>query len=165
MSEKQITEFYKKVLGVKTNNKEIYIKAITHKSYDNTLNNERLEFLGDSVLDLIVSQHLFIKNEEANEGFLSIEKSKYVSRKNLNKIAERILTQHLIKHKSSYLSKNMLGNTLESIIGAIYLDKGLKECEKFILKHIMKNKKENKLIKKTKIIYNLIFNAKKTKTV
>ena len=163
MSEKQITEFYKEVLGVKTNNKEIYIKAITHKSYDNTLNNERLEFLGDSVLDLIVSQQLFFKNEEANEGFLSIEKSKYVSRENLNKVAERILNKNVIKHKSNYLSENMLGNTLESIIGAIYIDKGMLACEKFILKHILQFKTERVLSKNLFKIINKFFYDKKTK--
>ena len=125
MSDKQISDFYRDSLGIKTNEKEIYFRAVTHKSYNNSTNNERLEFLGDAVLDLIVSQQLFVKNKDASEGFLSIEKSKYVSRENLNKVAERILNKNVIKHKSSYLSKNMLGNTLESIIGAIYIDKGM----------------------------------------
>ena len=92
LSDKQIIDFYRDALGIKTNENEIYLRAVTHKSYNNSTNNERLEFLGDAVLDLIVSQQLFVKNKDANEGFLSIEKSKYVSRENLNKVAERIFT-------------------------------------------------------------------------
>tara|TARA_A100001035_G_scaffold241815_1_gene207966 strand:- start:956 stop:1477 length:522 start_codon:yes stop_codon:yes gene_type:complete len=161
--EKQITNFYRDSLGIKTNEKDIYLKAITHKSYNNISNNERLEFLGDAVLDLIVSQQLFFKNKEASEGFLSIEKSKYVSRENLNKVAERILNKNLIKHKSNYLSNNMLGNTLESIIGAIYIDKGMPTCEKFILKHILHVKEEKFYWKKIGKIINKFFNDKKTK--
>ena len=163
MSDKQITDFYRDALGIKTNEKEIYLRAVTHKSYNNSTNNERLEFLGDAVLDLIVSQQLFVKNKDANEGFLSIEKSKYVSRENLNKVAERILNKNVIKHKSSYLSKNMLGNTLESIIGAIYIDKGMPACEKFILKHILQFKTESFLLNNLSKIINKIFYDKKTK--
>ena len=163
MSDKQITDFYRNALGIKTNEKEIYFRAVTHKSYNNSTNNERLEFLGDAVLDLIVSQQLFVKNKDASEGFLSIEKSKYVSRENLNRVAERILNKNVIKHKSSYLSKNMLGNTLESIIGAIYIDKGMQACEKFILKHILQFKTEGFLLKNLSRIINKIFYDKKTK--
>ena len=163
MSDKQITDFYRNALGIKTNEKEIYLRAVTHKSYNNSTNNERLEFLGDAVLDLIVSQQLFVKNKDASEGFLSIEKSKYVSRENLNRVAEKILNKNLIKHKSSYLSKNMLGNTLESIIGAIYIDKGMRACEKFILKHILQVKTEGFLLKNLSRIINKIFYDKKTK--
>ncbi len=157
MSDKQIKDFYRDALGIKTNEKEIYLKAITHKSYSNSSNNERLEFLGDAVLDLIVSQQLFIKNKDANEGFLSIEKSKYVSRENLNNIAEKILNKNVIKHRSSYLSKNMLGNTLESIIGALFVDKGIKHCEKFIIKHILQFKRERLILNKLEKIINKVF--------
>ena len=136
--------------------------CIRDRSYNNSTNNERLEFLGDAVLDLIVSQQLFVKNKDASEGFLSIEKSKYVSRENLNIVAERILNKNVIKHKSSYLAKNMLGNTLESIIGAIYIDKGMQACEKFILKHILQFKTEGFLLKNLSRINN-IFYDKKTK--
>ena len=163
MSDKQISDFYRDTLGIKTNEKEIYFRAVTHKSYNNFKNNERLEFLGDAVLDLIVSQQLFIKNKNANEGFLSIEKSKYVSRENLNKVAERILNKNVIKHKSSYLSKNMLGNTLESIIGAIYIDKGMQTCEKFIIKHILQFKTDRFFLKNVSQIINKFFYEKKTK--
>ena len=163
MSDKQITDFYRNALGIKTNEKEIDLRAVTHKSYNNSTNNERLEFLGDAVLDLIVSQQLFVKNKDASEGFLSIEKSKYVSRENLNRVAERILNKNVIKHKRSYLSKNMLGNTLESIIGAIYIDKGMRACEKFILKHILQFKTEGILLKNLSRIINKIFYDKKTK--
>ena len=163
MSDKQITDFYREALGIKTNEKEIYFRAVTHKSYNSSTNNERLEFLGDAVLDLIVSKQLFINNKDAGEGFLSIEKSKYVSRENLNKVAERILNKNVIKHKSNYLSKNMLGNTLESIIGAIYIDKGLRACEKFILKHILQFKVERNFFKNLSKIINKNFYDKKTK--
>ena len=66
MSDKQISDFYRDALGIKTNEREIYFRAVTHKSYNNSTNNERLEFLGDAVLDLIVSQQLFSKNTQAN---------------------------------------------------------------------------------------------------
>ena len=73
------------------------------------------------------------------------------------------MNKNVIKHKSSYLSKNMLGNTLESIIGAIYIDKGMPACEKFILKHILQFKTEGFLLNNLSKIINKIFYDKKTK--
>ena len=163
MSEKRIIEFYKKVLGIKTNKKEIYIKAITHKSYNSLLNNERLEFLGDAVLDLVISKHLFKKHPYACEGYLTIEKSKYVCRKNLNNIADKLIGKKIIRHNSRVLSSNMLGNTLESIIGALYVDKGIKDCERFIYKYILCFEKKTYLEKIFRKIKILIFYDKKVK--
>lgn len=90
------------------------------------INNERLEFLGDAVLESIVSDYLFIEFPEQNEGFLTKLRSRIVSRASLNKLAVRIgLDRHIITQGNySSQQKNLYGDALEAMVGALYLDKG-----------------------------------------
>ncbi|MGN1227873.1 MAG: ribonuclease III [Christensenellales bacterium] len=126
------------IIGYKFNDKEILLRAFTHSSFSKE-NNERLEFLGDSVLQVIISNYLF--NESAfDEGVLSKYRAKIVCEENLyNAILKLGLQKHLILGDSykSEPSKAMCADLCESIIGAIYLDsENLQDAKKFIFANI-----------------------------
>jgi len=125
-----------KILGYNPSNKEIYLKALQHKSYSVKENNERLEFLGDAILDFIVTKQLYLENPNEEEGFLSQQRAIIVGRKHLNLVGKKILSDSDIKSKLKTIPKSVYGNTLESIIGAIYIDKGIERAQYFILEHI-----------------------------
>ena len=107
-------------------------------------NYERLEFLGDSILNSVVSESLFLNYTQKNEGTLSKKRSIIVARKNLNKIGKNILPKDQIQHNLHRITPNIYGNILESIIGAIYLDLGYNKTKEFIVTHIIKNTKSDK---------------------
>ena len=125
-----------KILGYRPVNKDIYLKALQHKSYSIKENNERLEFLGDAILDFIVAKQLYLENPEEEEGFLSQKKAIIVGRKHLNLVGKKIFLDSDIKSKLKVIPKSVYGNTLESIIGAIYIDKGIDQAGIFIFEHI-----------------------------
>ena len=125
-----------KILDYKPKNKNIYLKALQHKSYSVKENNERLEFLGDAVLDFIVSKQLYLEYPKEEEGFLSQKRAIIVGRKHLNLVGKKIFLDSDIKSKLKVIPKSVYGNTLESIIGAIYIDKGIKQAGKFVFEHI-----------------------------
>jgi len=119
----------------------------------NDINYERLEFLGDSLLDSIISTHLFKKSPQGDEGYLTKMRAKAVSRKNLNEIGRSFDLLSLLRShvNSEYFSENIYGNLLEALIAAIYLDLGFKRCEKFVVEKIIIpfidiEKLENKVI-------------------
>ena len=130
----------KNLLGFSPKNIEIYNTAFTHRSmakFDsegNPISYERLEFLGDAILSSVISAYLYEEIPNKNEGFLTQMRSKIVSRKNLNTIGKRIGLRSLIKSKipESQFSDTLLGDSFESLIGAIYLDLGYGYTEKFI---------------------------------
>ena len=112
-------------------------KALTHKSFDNTYNNEKLEFLGDRVLGLVISEKLLEKFPEEKEGIIDKKYANLVNKKTCTLIAKKInlkkfinLGQSHIKMKNS--ADKISSDCLEAIVGAIYLDSGLKSAEKFI---------------------------------
>ena len=96
-----------------------------------------MEFLGDSVLNTIVSEYLYRKYKSKDEGFFSKSRSNIVGRKNLNKIGKQIIPKKLINHNLKIISDNIYGNILESIIGAIYLDLGHQKSKEFVIKNIL----------------------------
>jgi len=104
-------------------------------------NYERLEFLGDSILNSVVSEHLFLNHTKKDEGYLSKKRSVIVGRKNLNKIGKEILPKEQIQHNLHIITPNIYGNILEAIIGAIYLDLGYNNTKEFTVTHIIKNTK------------------------
>ena len=110
-------------IGYHFKDKKIINLALTHKSYSHN-NNERLEFLGDAILNLYVSEKLFILYGNLSEGNLTRFKASIVSRENLNSIAIKLKIGNFIKlGKGEKLEGNsILGNTIEAIIGAIFLD-------------------------------------------
>lgn len=137
--------FLKEDLKISPKNKHLYITAVTHSSFNNKKNYEKLEFLGDSILNTIVSEHLYIKENNKNEGFFSKKRSSIVQRKNLNKIGKKIIPKKVIRHKLHTISENIYGNILEAIIGAIHIDLGYKKCKEFVKTNILiKEKKYNK---------------------
>jgi ribonuclease-3 len=98
--------------------------------------NERLEFLGDAVLDLSIAAYLYNKDQEAAEGLLTQRKSKVVSRKYLNLLGEQIGLEDLldVKMRREDIRQNMLGNAMEALIGAIYLDHGYSRTNHSLIK-------------------------------
>lgn len=136
--------FYK-MLGFYPRNIEIYQQAWLHKSSSikagkgRLLNNERLEFLGDAILDAIVADIVYKKFEGKREGFLTNTRSKIVQRETLNRVAVEIGLDKLIKYTTRQSSHNsyMCGNAFEALIGAIYLDRGYRACKKFMEERII----------------------------
>ena len=135
--------FYR-ILGFYPHNIEIYKQALLHKSSSvktqgRLINNERLEFLGDAILDAVVADIVYKKFEGKREGFLTNTRSKIVQRETLNNIAINIGLDKLIKYSSKQSSHNsyMSGNAFEALVGAIYLDRGYKACMKFMEKRII----------------------------
>tara|TARA_S200000501_G_scaffold376017_1_gene429651 strand:+ start:631 stop:1305 length:675 start_codon:yes stop_codon:yes gene_type:complete len=125
------------ILGFSSRGKKKIHKALIHKSYNKTENNERLEFLGDTILGSVVSEHFYFANINSNEGELSKKRDAVISRKNLNQIAKEIFIDTGLKHKVKTISDNMYGDFLEALIGAIFLEAGYEEAKRFIKKRII----------------------------
>jgi ribonuclease-3 len=131
------------VIGYSFRDKELLAEALTHKSHATESGspryNERLEFLGDSVLGLIVSYYLFLKNPSEDEGFLSKTKSALVSRASLARWAEALDLGHRLnlgagEHLSGGTRRHSnLANAMEAVLGAVYLDGGLAPVEKIVI--------------------------------
>ena len=135
---KNLANFQKKV-GINFHNQKLLTRSFTHKSYNPIDNNEKLEFLGDRVLGLIISQNLlkFFPNDK--EGDLDKKLASLVNKNQCAKIAKDINLQDYILIKNSKNNPNIenkvLSDCLESVIGCIYLDQGLDIAEKFIIKN------------------------------
>lgn len=146
-----------KILGFYPHNIQFYKQALIHKSTykkgekDSRLNNnERLEFLGDAILDAIVGDIVYQHFEGKREGFLTNTRSKIVQRDTLNKIAAEIGLDKLVQsdmHNSAHNSY-MGGNAFEALVGAVYLDRGYSYCMKFMKERIL-----NQLINIDKVAY------------
>ena len=138
--------FYK-ILGFYPRNIQLYQQALLHKSTSirsekgRPLNNERLEFLGDAILDAIVGDIVYKHFEGRREGFLTNTRSKIVQRETLNKLAVEIGLDKLVKYSTRSSSHNSYryGNAFEAFIGAIYLDQGYERCKRFMEEKIFKN--------------------------
>ena len=145
---KDFSKFEKK-FNLKFKNKELLTQAFVHRSYLNEnpdfylSHNERLEFLGDAVLELIVTEYLYDKYPKKPEGELTNQRAALVNAKMLAQIAtELALNDFLLlsRGETKELGKSrqyILANTLEALIGSIYLDLGYKVCEKFIKKYLI----------------------------
>lgn len=149
LSKRSNKEFYhslKDVLGYKPKNLIYYERALTHKSirevndYGVVVNNERLEYLGDSVLDTVVADFLFNKFPNEDEGFLTNLRSKIVKRKHLDSLGAKLGLDILIKSKirGDKIHSHVLGNALEALVGAIYLDRGYEYSKFFIIEVLIK---------------------------
>ena len=131
--------FYR-MLGFYPRDIRIYEQALLHKSSSiksdqgRLLNNERLEFLGDAILDAVVGDIVYQKFDGTREGFLTNTRSKIVSRESLNHVAEQIGLSKLIKFSTRHSAHNsyMGGNAFEALVGAIYLDRGYAYCKYFM---------------------------------
>lgn len=136
--------FYK-ILGFYPRSITLYEQALLHKSSSIKLkngkwiNNERLEFLGDAILDAIVTDIVFREFEYKKEGFLTNMRSKIVQRETLNRLALNLGIDRLVKTSTKNINQNthMYGNALEALIGAIYLDKGYSVAKNFVEKRLI----------------------------
>jgi ribonuclease-3 len=134
-----------KILDYRPKNKELYIKAFTHRSLNlkdnegNAVNYERLEFVGDAMLSAVIASYLFEKVPHGDEGYLTKMRSKVVSREHLNELGKELKLIDLVESKipKTNFGNNIHGNLFESLVGAIFLDKGYKQCEKFIFKRVI----------------------------
>ena len=132
----------KNILGFKPGNISLYKTALTHRSVREGLdeNNERLEYLGDAVLSAMVADYLFKRYPYKEEGFLTEMRSKMVNRQQLNEIAIRMGLKKITlynKMDGSLKVSQIFGNTLEALVGAIYLDHGYKSTSKWVLEYII----------------------------
>ena len=127
-----------KKLKIKLSDQKILIKCLTHKSYDSKENNEKMEFLGDRVLGLVIAKKLLEIYPEEREGILDKKFASLVNKKRCLEIAKKIELEKYIlvlnpKNKKIIIEDKVVADCLEALIGAIYLDKGLNFTEKFIL--------------------------------
>ena len=135
----------KKILGFSPGNLMLYEIAFIHRSATFTLpngkkvNNERLEYLGDAVLDAILSDYLFEKFPDANEGFLTKIRSRIVNHDVLNQLAVSMGINKILisKISSVHLTKNLYGDAFEALIGSVFLDKGFKKTKNLFIKNVL----------------------------
>ena len=144
--DKNFRKQLKNILGFLPRNFELYQLAFIHKSASNfvfnnvKVNNERLEFLGDAILDSLVADFLFTKFPEKEEGFLTQTRSKIVNRDNLNHMAIKLgIGNMIISKMSNDNHKSVYGDALEALIGALYLDKGYERTRKIVLERIIQS--------------------------
>ena len=151
--------FLEKKINIRFKNKETLLLSLTHKSVSTNKNNEKLEFLGDRVLALIISKRLFNLYPNESEGSLDKKFASLVNRKVCLKISKAIeLDKFLILgnvyYKKKYIEDKILADACEALIGAIYLDSGYEIAEKFILNYWDKEIKNSAIVKidsKTKL--------------
>ena len=139
-----------KIIGTKFKNKDLLRQAVVHRSYLNEHpnfelhHNERLEFLGDAVLELIVTEHLFFKFPDTPEGTLTSWRASLVNAEMLADIAIELKVEDFLylsrgesKDNNSKARRYILANAMEALIGSIYLDQGTKAADKFITQYIL----------------------------
>jgi len=129
-----------KIIDYEFKNKKLLEIALTHSSFSTQNSNERFEFIGDLILNFIVGISIFKKFPDKDEGFYTNLKSGYVNQHYLNSLGEKLEIAKYIKYKGT--KPIDLSDFIESIIGAIYLDGGLRKTERFVKKFILSNKIE-----------------------
>lgn len=141
--DKNLARKIRRVTGITPARLKLYKLAFLHKSMNNESdlsgNNERLEFLGDSILSTIVADYLYKKYPTQDEGFMTKMRSKIVKRKTLNSIADKMgLDLILTDFSMGRMSSTMLGNALEALIGAIYMESGYEYTRDYVISHVMR---------------------------
>ncbi len=146
---KEFKKAVEQIIGGKPSNDALYQLAFRHTSASKSStvqgfkeSNERLEFLGDSVLGMIIAEYLFKKYPFKDEGFLTEIRSRIVNRESLNAVARKIGLDKLIEfdgNRVTHARTSMYGDAMEALIGAIYLDKGFKFTQKFIVNKLISN--------------------------
>jgi ribonuclease-3 len=146
-SRKEFYLFLRSLLGFYPTNLRLYDIAVMHKSASKTdsqgnyVNNERLEYLGDAILGAAIADFLYNRFPNQDEGYLTQMRSKLVNRTFLTQLTYQIGLNHYIQSNttSTIESSHIYGDTLEALIGAIYLDKGYLEAKKFITRKLLTN--------------------------
>ena len=143
-AERDLAKRLKQIIGFTPSNLRIFKLAFSHKSNPSEKvyamqNNERLEYLGDAVLGTIVAEYLFQKYPNADEGFLTKMRSKIVKRKSLNKIGDKMGVDMLLNEfNNTRISRSMLGNAVEALVGAVYLEVGYYGTKRFIIRRMLR---------------------------
>jgi ribonuclease III len=141
--EKEVYSFVIARFGYKPRQIKFFLKALNHRSVANInqeMSNERLEFLGDAILDAVVAEMLYTKYPNEDEGYLTKIKSKIVNRRTLGLIGREMEISRVLRYNQSRTIKmeTIEGNAFEALIGAIYLDGGLKSVKNSMENHIFK---------------------------
>lgn len=135
-----------RILGFLPGKIGLYELAFIHKSASvsdakgNPLNYERLEYLGDAVLGVIIAEFLYLKFPDRNEGFLTKMRSKIVNGEHLSILTQHLGLEQLLDNRlqNEQANRHILGDTFEALIGAIYLDKGYRRCKRYVLHKVIK---------------------------
>ncbi|MGK7393960.1 MAG: ribonuclease III [Candidatus Cyclobacteriaceae bacterium M3_2C_046] len=145
-SDRRLTAAIQKIVGSKPLNLYLYKLATQHSSVAKKNSgykesNDRLEYLGDAILGSVVADYLFKKFPYKDEGFLTEIRSRIVNRDSLNSLAKKIGISDIVEYnenrKHSHSYKSVFGDTLEALVGAVYLDKGYYSANKFILNKLL----------------------------
>lgn len=143
---KEFYSFLRNFLGFRPSNMQLYERAFIHKSaslFDsrgNSINNERLEYLGDAILGAVIADYLYNRFPQRDEGFLTQMRSKLVNRSFLTQLTQQTGIHKFVEAKTNAnsASSNIYGNAFEALIGAVYLDKGYTPTKKFISSKLIK---------------------------
>ena len=148
---------YQELLGFREGNTKLYDIAFVHSSMSirdkkgRLLNNERLEFLGDAVLETVMSEMVYKHYPNQKEGFLSSARALLVRRKTTNELGDKMgLRKYVVARKKTADFANMSGNLFEALVGAVYIDKGYEEAKDFILRSYTKYVNMEKLLRNEK---------------
>ena len=146
---------YQDLLGFRENNSRLYDIAFIHSSMSQrdkkgrVVNNERLEFLGDAVLETVMSEMVYKHYPSQKEGWLSSVRALLVRRKTTNELGEKMgLRDYVVMRKGNNNFNNITGNLFEALVGAVYLDKGYDVAADFILRSYKKHINMEKLLRK-----------------
>jgi ribonuclease III len=142
--EKEFTRKIRPVLGFTPTNIGFFKQAFYHRSMntesssERAFNNERLEYLGDSILSTIVAEYLYKKYPTKDEGFMTKMRSKIVRRQTLNEIADKMgIDLILSEYSMGKMSNTMLGNAFEALVGALYLEFGYENTREYVIKQVL----------------------------
>lgn len=143
--EREYYRAFRRIFGVTPDNIELYKLALVHRSASvkveggESINNERLEFLGDAIIESVVSDYLFIEYPHESEGFLTKTRAKIVSRQSLNALALKLgLDQMVIYNPTgNFAQKHLFGDCFEALVGALYLDKGYNVVNRLIINSLL----------------------------
>lgn len=143
-SDKDLIAYVRSVTGVSPNKVKLFKQVFNHRSLygDAKDNNERLELLGDSVLDMLVAEFLYKKYPYKEEGFITELRAKIVNRKTLNETAQKLGLLDKIQLNKKVMTgmpKDIGGNTFEALIGALYLDAGFEPTKRFVFQRVLKD--------------------------
>lgn len=138
---------FRRIFGVTPDNVELYKLALVHRSASvkveggESINNERLEFLGDAVLESIVSDYLFIEYPHESEGFLTKTRAKIVSRQSLNSLARELGLDRMVIYNptGNFSQKHLFGDCFEALLGALYLDKGYNAVNRIVINDLLRH--------------------------
>ncbi|MEM0941337.1 MAG: ribonuclease III [Bacteroidota bacterium] len=143
-SEKKLRQSFKLITGLAPVNLALYKQAMRHSSVANMTDQgikdsyERLEYLGDAIIGMMVAEHLFAQYPFEEEGFLTVIRAKIVNRESLSRLAQKIGLRELVQYNQGQRRhRSVYGDCMEALIGAVYLDHGFHSCRKFVVKRLI----------------------------